>query len=139
MDRPKVICLALLVAFSLTAAAIRADNEEASSADGQIRNLMAQKRDALQERVDEIRKFHESGTVTTDKVLDAQLDLSRAQLDLAITKEDRLSVLDSQVQILRDLEQVAKSRYQSGSAMRAEVLNAMAARIDAEIALLRAQ
>lgn len=139
MYRPKTLCLALFVAFSMTAAAITSADNEANPAEDQIRELMTQKRDALQERVDEMQKLHGGGTVTTDKVLDAQLDLTKAQLELATSKEDRLSVLKSQVQIFRDLEQAAKSRYESGTALRAEVLNAKASRLDAEIALLRAQ
>jgi hypothetical protein len=106
-------------------------------ADTEVRDLLTQKRDVLQERLDGVLKLHELGTLEKDRVLKARNDVLSAELDLAVSKADRITVLESQLQNLRERELMIARRYEEGTAQQEEKLVSKADRLSAEIALLR--
>lgn len=139
MLRRNPLVFALVAAVSVATALSTLAGNEANPAEARIRELMMQKRDVLQQRIAALEQFYKNGQVTHADVLNAKIELLTAELDLAANKNERLGVLESQLQLFRRLEKVAQAQFLTGEALHTEVLQAKAARIDAEIALLLAK
>jgi outer membrane protein TolC len=124
------------VAVLMSAVITSADNDS-PSLESQIRDLMTQKRDVLQERLDGAEQLYKLGTIKKDRVLNARRDRLNAELDLATSKADRITVLESQLANLRELEQLLARRYEDGTDTLDDKLIATEDRLVVEIALLR--
>jgi len=102
-----------------------------------INALQKERRDTLQQLVKLVQQRHRAGAVSSEAVLRASLKLNQAELDLAENRQRRIAVRKETVELLRRLEKTAKQRFEIGAGSQDEVLEARAARLQAEIELLR--
>jgi outer membrane protein TolC len=98
--------------------------------------LMQERLDALKEVV-EIQKIRMTHGVedNSQAMCDAQTAALAAELELCESKEQRLKVLEKNLEVQQQFEKIAQARFQAAAGTRADVLTAKAARLDAEIAL----
>lgn len=135
----KPITLTAIAVFSLAVAAGTFAQSKADPVEDQVRALMKQKQEVLEQRVQLLRETYLRGSIPFDEVLAARNDLLEVELELAASMDERLSILESQLQNLRQLEELTKRHFATGQAPQADLLGARAARLGAEIAVLRAR
>lgn len=111
----------------------------AGGARAEIAALMIERVEVLAKRVEAVKMQYEVGAVDLESVLDAQEDLDQAQLPLAETQAARLAIHQSRLQSAKQLEAVMQQRARDGIVNMADVYLATAARLQAEIDLLREQ
>lgn len=101
--------------------------------------LLTKRRDALNSQCEMVLRRHQSGIATQTSVIAVSNQLLDAELQLAKTKKQRLSLYKTHLDRLRELEKLAKERYEAGVGPENDVLEAKAARLQAEIDLHREQ
>jgi outer membrane protein TolC len=103
--------------------------------------LLKQRRAKLRLLVEVVGAQYRSGLSTLDSVIRTSDQLLKVELELAEGNEARLAIHKEQVERLESIEKAAVSRFRSGlgGAAQEESLAAQAARLGAEIELLRAQ
>ena len=121
------------LAWSLPAAS----QDKQAGPDSSIRKLLFQRRDVLRELLDFVTAHHELGTVTLADVVQARNGWLEAELDVARTREERVQIHERRVKNWRDLESLTRQDFAAGTATPKEMLVAKAARLKAEIELLR--
>lgn len=122
----------VLVAFSLGATPQPADRNQAA-----ILELMNERKQLLERMVEVVRWKFEQGECVIDEVIVAERELLDARLELAATQTQRIAILESQLELARNLEtQVARS-VDHGHLDPPSLLRAKADRLQAEIELLR--
>lgn len=111
--------------------------ENTESQDAEVRKLLLQKRDLLQERVEYFTQAQIAGTVSVDHLPNAQMELLAVELELATSKADRLAILESQLQNRREVELRMTELHENANVTKDSLVTYQTQRIDAEIALLR--
>lgn len=101
-----------------------------------IRELMVQKRDALNEYYKVVYAKYVAGQVAIVEVYDAESNLMSAKLDLAESPEERLELHQARVKLLKEQEKKLYAYTQSGQLPAGEHLQGKSRRIAAEIELL---
>jgi len=109
--------------------------EKSPNAD-KIRELMIEKRDALNEYYKVVYAKYLAGQITIVEVYDAESNLMSAKLDLAETDEERLELHKARVKLLKEQEKKLNAYTQSGQIPAGEYLQGKARRLAAEIELL---
>ena len=136
----KIFAACILVAAgALAAASWTCGQGDSPGPEAEIRELLKQKRDVLQERYEAVRRLYDLGTVLQERVLVAQRDLLAASVELAESEAGRLEVLQEIVENAQEFERLMAERFENGTVGRDEVQLATVARIDAQIAVLRAK
>ncbi|MEX1040660.1 MAG: hypothetical protein WDZ51_08525 [Pirellulaceae bacterium] len=123
--------LGLLFGTAVTSA------ENTESQDTEVRKLLLQKRDILQQQVKHFTQAHLMGKANYGEVLDAQMEVLGVELELAGSKADRIAVLESRVKNRQVLEVQMESQFRTGGVTQDKILTAKTEQIDAQIALLR--
>lgn len=103
-----------------------------------IRKLLAERRDTLRAEVKARQEEFEAIKGITEHLLDASQLLLQAELELAQQAEERLTAHLAHHKRTRACEQLEAIRYNAGRRALSEVLLCRAARLDAEIGLVRA-
>jgi len=111
--------------------------ENTESQETEIRKLLMQKRDLLQERVEVLTQAHNAGEVSADRLPNAQMELLAVELELATSQADRLAILESQLQNRREVELRMTELHDNADVTKVSLVTYQTQRIDAEIALLR--
>ncbi len=93
--------------------------------------------DTLRQLVDSVTALHKLGDATLDNVLHAQNELLNAELEIVTTDAERTQIREEQVKNFREIENAMKRRHEVAQVTIREVLTARAARLEAEIKLLR--
>jgi outer membrane protein TolC len=83
--------------------------------------------------------MYTAGSVSLTTILAGRDQLLDAELQLAKTKEQRLTLYQERLDNMRALEDAVKKRYEAGQSTLESKLSATAARLQAEIDLLREQ
>ena len=104
-----------------------------------LNELLTKRRDTLKQRVDVLEQMHADGSLSLTAVLAGRDQLLDAELQLAKTKEQRLTLYQKRLDNMRALEDMVKKRYEAGQITLDSTLSARAARLQAEIDLLREQ
>jgi outer membrane protein TolC len=116
-----------------------ASTAEASKKSAQrqeLDELLTERRDTLRKLVDAVELQYHHGTATLDSVVRASNDLLVAELALASSEADRITIIERLVGNMKKLEEMVSARYNAGRATVSEVLSARVARLNAEILLL---
>ena len=98
---------------------------------------MIQRRDVLLQLVKQLEKKFSQGHCKVDSVVAARGQLLDAELELATTKDKRLEILQKRIKNLRELEDSLNILHQAGKTTLDTLLSARAARLKAEIELVR--
>ncbi|WDI39843.1 hypothetical protein [Bremerella sp. P1] len=109
--------------------------EKSPNAD-KIRELMIEKRDALNDYYKVVYAKYVAGQVAIVEVYDAESNLMDAKLDLAESDEERLELHKARVKLLKEQEKKLYAYTQSGQIPAGEFLQGKARRLAAEIQLL---
>ena len=72
-------------------------------------------------------------------MLQANQRVLKAELELAKTDKERFAIHEKQVEVAKQIEELAEQHFKAGVARQVDVLNARADRLEAEIALERAK
>ena len=86
-----------------------------------------------------VKEQFRHGIGTHDAVIRASNQLLDAELELAQTREERIGIHKQRVRNLKELEEYARQRQRAAQVSVDKVLEARAARLGAEIELLREQ
>ena len=82
---------------------------------------------------------YEAGRVSLDEVIEAKLQVCRAELDLCETDKERVGVYEKIVALAKELETVRNTQFEAGRITPAVLGKAKADRLEAETALERAK
>jgi len=102
-----------------------------------LTNLLIERRDALRQIADWVESRHRNGNETLENLMQARNELLEAELEVAKTRTERIRIREEQVSNVRLLEDRLSHLRENGEISAAEVLVAKAARLKAEIELLR--
>ena len=80
-------------------------------------------------------KLAQTGRLEISEALETRIDLLKAQLDAAEKDVDRLAIYKGALDALKQLEDVAKARHESGRGTELAVLKVRARRLELEIAM----
>lgn len=134
-------CFAVAAFLAITWAMVtNTTAQEASKSDSpEIKVLLKERCDVLAKRIEFVRAMYEGGRGDLNSLFTAMDQLLLAKLELADSKEQRVTLTRERLDNLRELEKVVKQRFEAGTCSTEEMLSATAARLQAEIDLLREQ
>ena len=102
-----------------------------------IKQLQEERIAVLKEVVDQTEKAFKAGQVPASQIIQARLDLLKAQLDASRTKEDRVRVLEETVKQAEALEAAVKRQVEAKNEAGIAALKAKAFVLETKIALER--
>ena len=132
------VCLLMGVGI-IALPVVVAQNQGGPSRQARLDELLQQRRDILTRAVDVQMQQYLEGSCTLQAVLDVRRELQAAELDAAKTRAQRIAVLEEQLKIAQRSVALAEQRFRVGALPQASVLQAQAAVLSVEIALLREQ
>lgn len=112
---------------------------DAESTGSQIKALQIQRRDVLKERVDALTLDFNGGRSGISVLLDAELELIDAELELTSNKEGRIRLRKQAIERLQQLEKFAQLKLNTGTGTIQDRLGATAGLLRAKVELLREQ
>lgn len=127
----------LMLIGVLSATAVVGEDSPDKPIDNQIAKLQAERIATLRQVVRELETMHRDGNAVTLQIHAARSDLIEAQLELATTKAERLTLLREHLQLAQSGEKLAEAKYKAGSWTHVECLQAKATRLQREIAVIR--
>jgi hypothetical protein len=101
----------------------------------QRQELVTVRRQEVEARMEDFR----AGRGTLDILLDAQLGLARAELALTDDVRRQVAIQERAVKVLRDVEEFGRTRFEAGQWPVQDFIQSRAARMTAEIDLVRLQ
>ncbi|HEY3963816.1 MAG TPA: hypothetical protein VGM05_04615 [Planctomycetaceae bacterium] len=111
-------------------AAVRGPNAENLTA------LRKERRDILRQAVEQAEVLHRSAKIDDASFRRIAINLLHAELDLDPDHAARVALREQMVKQFKAIEEIAAARVESARATRTELLEAKAARLQAEIDLL---
>jgi hypothetical protein len=143
MTKRRLLLTCAVAAVTVIASAIAADlsPSKPDEASRQLESLLKERRDTFRKLVEFVEVKHGRGEVDLPALIRVSNQLLDAELDLAKTKAERITLLQKLVANLRRVEEDAESRHNVGFGLNSfEALSeAKAARLKAEIQLVREQ
>lgn len=133
--------VAVFVAITWATVTFTTAQEARNSDSPEIKVLLKERRDVLAKRIELLRARYAVGTGndTLSSLFTAMDQLLLAELQLANSREQRVTLTHKRLDNMRELERSVKQRFEAGTGSTDEVLSATAARLQAEIDLLREQ
>jgi hypothetical protein len=104
-----------------------------------FQRLLEERRDAARIVLQMRQAQIEAGRATEEVLLDAARMVLEAELPLAEKSADRVALLRTYLGVLKRAEEIAKARHEAARLSFTELLTVRAARLEAEINLLRAE
>ena len=114
---------------------VRADEKPAAK--DNLKALLEDRLDTTKKIQEIALKMYAQGSGSYTQVHEAQVAVLEARLDLCVSKEERLKVLELMLTQAKEWEKVVAARHAAGLASPLEPLNAKAYRLEREIALER--
>jgi outer membrane protein TolC len=112
---------------------------ELAKGDDEERKLLKERYNVAVEVLKIELVLFQSGIRDWTEVAQATQRLYEAQIELCETPAERVAVREQQLQLARDLEHLASSKFEAGNGTKSDVSRARYFRIDAELQLLRAK
>ena len=129
----------LLCAGATAPAQSKPQSQEGSDKAAEIKKLLKERCDLLEEVVAVLSEQYKAGTVDFSKVAQAVLEALRATLDVVDGPEKRVTVLQQHQKIVEVIVQSSEARFKAGLCGRVELLQAKALLLEVRIELLREQ
>jgi len=120
-----------------TMAEIRLLREKSGDNPAQVESLMKERRLALAKAVEIRGRQYGGGTLGFSGMAVGESQLADVELELAKNKDERIAVCQKQVELCRDVEKICQAKYEAGQVSNADLFEARAERLKAEIRLLR--
>jgi hypothetical protein len=125
----------VVLALGVAAAPVPQPKEESAK----IKALLKERRDALRTAALARTQEYEAGRGTLGVMLHVSRELLNAELEVATTPEERFDAHASHFNAMRKMEKLTKEGYEAGRVKAADHYEMRAARLKAEIELLRAE
>ncbi len=132
-----LVTMLLFTAASVEAIGQEPLNSPTTKKKKSVDELLHDKHAVLSQLVKVQSEAYRRGEASIGAVVSAHQRLLEVDMELATTDADRITLLENAVHLASDLERVVTANFKAGSASQADVLRSQAARIDAEILLLR--
>ena len=136
-----LLMIGLVVSMVTTAALVWTQQSDArASADNQtpvLKELLTKRRDTLQQLLELRKKELQSGRGSYRDVQDVVNELIDANMQLSTDHAVRINLLQEYVESLRTFEEATQAKVKVGTGSQADVLEAQAARLKAEIRLVQ--
>jgi len=110
-----------------------------STEDAELRAKLEERRDTLKELVKVVTAYFQSGQGNISSVLQAQSELLEAELPLAKSKAERISLYEKSLEARTTFENIAQELHKIGRGRQEDYLRAKADRIKVEIDLHNAK
>ena len=133
-SRSTIIALLL---FSLFGVSFADAQQIANEEETEIRKLMNERQQVLQQLVDAIRFQYREGETSLDAVIAAEQELLDAKLESAATPGERIAIREAQFKLAKQQEQHVARRVESAEISPKDLMTAKANRLTAHIRLLR--
>jgi RNA polymerase sigma factor (sigma-70 family) len=104
-----------------------------------IKDLQKERVTILKDVVEQSAKLYQNARIEYAEVLEAQLLLLRAELDLAEKESERIALYQKTIDVLKQHEALAKARHESGRGTAVPGLRIKARRLEVEILLEQAK
>src|SRR5262249_18379361 len=104
-----------------------------------VKKLLNERLALAREMADLVRASHSRGTVGIDAVLQANLRVLAAELELCDTQKERIAVLEKMVAVWKEIEDSAVQFHRQVAEGKKAVVEARLNRLEAQIALERAR
>jgi len=132
--------VSILVALFLLAGPFVAGGErEPAGSEERLRELLIQRRDVLEERVDSLKIFMDNGRVDPADWRRAVVELHQAEAELCTTTADRVKVYEKLVAAMQTQEDLAARRETAGRIAKWQLAEARSVTLQARIDLERAR
>lgn len=147
-QRYKVILAALFVVVVVTGLilnghsilrSVTAAESSTVSAQNQLKQKLLEKKQLLEQVVNEQKIAIEMGRGSQRSLKEAQEAVFRVDIELCDTKEDRVEIYNKIIQFYAEREKGLESRVKAGRAPRAGLREATIDRLDVEIEMLKDQ
>ena len=135
--RSSIALIVILSTVSVADSFAFAQQETESDSSVVLNELLTERRDTLAKRLATLETKSAQGQLKIDAVIAARDQLLDAELQLAKTKEQRLAIFQKRIDNMRELEDSVKLQNENGLATPESLLAATAARLQAEIDLVR--
>ena len=132
-------CLALIASAAPFAVTVCAQDRTTSTISAELKERRLEHRDALRSVVDILKRRYQDGTDNIDQLLESQVALIDAELAVTSNPEERITLLKSQLAVLKQGEAFQVMRANRGVGRTDELAKSKAARIFGEIMLLEEQ
>lgn len=126
------------MALFLLLSPLQAEPAPVAREDHQIRQLQKERRNILAQAVEARKKQILAGQLGIEELCRAGRMLHQAELDLAVSKAERIRAHEQHFEFLQAMEKAMDLRFQTGQVSRADNLLMRAERLQAEIGLLKA-
>jgi outer membrane protein TolC len=133
------LTVALLAVGGAAGNPVPAPKEPSPEDVAKLKALLKERVDALTEAFKIKMEEYKAGVSPLHIVLEVGTELRKAELDLYEKPEERLDALKKNLKLLQMAEGESKTKFDAGRVTKAEVAMSKAARLEAEIALLREQ
>ena len=110
-----------------------------SASDDKIQDLLEQRQQVLESRVEMIRGVASQGSLRMDELFRAENDALRASLELAEDQQATITIREKILENCRKIEEIVQMYQQNGAGRIHDFLLVKANRITAEIELARAR
>jgi hypothetical protein len=104
----------------------------------EVRKLQEKRREVLRQALEVRMKLYQSARAELDGVIETAKRLLAAEVDLAATGAERIAAHERHLKLAQMLVAVAKARHESSRGTAADVLDAQASSLEAQIGLLKA-
>ena len=133
-------CLAgAILLFVLASVVVSGQRAASQPTADTIRDLLKKRQAVLQEAVDVAEQCHRQGEISYVALLNLRRDLVNAKLQLASGPAQRIALYEELVENMKAVEKVMKRLHEAREAAYIDYLKSKAARLQAEIDLVRAQ
>ena len=116
---------------------VQGQTEKAANSQSKLDDLLKERQKMLRKAVDLLTTQHREGGCRIEDVMAARDKLHEAELDAAQSRDERIAVLEKQLQSAEASVSIARQRFQSGSFTEVGLLHARAALLSVKIQLLR--
>lgn len=113
------------------------DTSQDAEETGSLDELLRQRRDTLQQLVEVVTEEYRIGTKSFNSVVQAKDRLIDAELELADSRQERLALLQQQVEMFEAFSAMTDERFALGQVPQSDRLAVRAAFLDAKIKLAR--
>jgi outer membrane protein TolC len=130
---------ASLLAVPRSAAALQEDKKPAAKVEERLRPLLTARHDAAKEELQARKNEFDAGRGTLDIVFGAARRVLHAERELSDKKEDQVAALQAYLDVMKEIEEINKGRFDAGRIPLQDFKQAEYYRLDAEIMLERAK